>query len=82
MEPFGNPELRLKKYCKYALNGNKSISANRQTSNPQVRVPAQKQQVVNPLKPFVSLPKTNKGEQLPPLADETSVARCLTTALA
>ena len=46
MEPFGNPELRLKKYCKYALNGNKSISANRQTSNPQVRVPAQKQQVV------------------------------------
>ena len=38
--------------------------------------------LVNPLKPFVSLPKTNKGEQLPPLADETSVARCLTTALA
>jgi len=31
---------------------------------------------VNPLKPFVSLPKTNKGEQLPALADETSVARC------
>ena len=46
MEPFGNPELRLKKYCKYALNENKSITTKRQTSNPQVRVPAQKQQVV------------------------------------
>ena len=30
-----------------------------------------------PLKPFVSLPKTNKGEQMPPLADETSVSRCM-----
>lgn len=46
MEPFGNPELRLKKYCKYALNENKSITTKRQTSNPQVRVPAHKQQVV------------------------------------
>ena len=26
---------------------------------------------------LVSLPKTNKGEQLPPLADETSVSRCM-----
>ena len=23
------------------------------------------------------VPKTNKGEQLPPLADETSVSRCM-----
>jgi len=30
---------------------------------------------VNLLKLYVSLPKTNKGEQLPALADETSVAR-------
>ena len=30
---------------------------------------------VNTLKPFASVPKTNKGEQLPALADETSVAR-------
>ena len=29
------------------------------------------------MKPFVSLPKTNKGEQLPALADETSVSRCM-----
>ena len=28
------------------------------------------------MKPFVSLTKTNKGELLPALADETSVARC------
>ena len=29
------------------------------------------------MKPFVRVPKTNKGEQLPALADETSVSRCL-----
>ena len=32
---------------------------------------------VKPLKPYVTLHKTNKGEQLPALADETSVSRCL-----
>ncbi len=29
------------------------------------------------MKPFVSFSKTNKREQLPALADETSVSRCM-----
>ena len=32
---------------------------------------------VNPLKPFISLPKTNIGEQSHVLPDETSVSRCM-----